>query len=230
MKSQKLVASVISLSMFASMAVPALAYDGMRNASGTGSTTPPKEKMINERKGDENKDKKGPRDEKLEKQKREIGDRYVKAVADLDKIATRTEAMIAQFQAKGASVASSTALMEIAKTKIAMAKTELATFQGVLAQLSSTTISTSTKAQIKEAGNKVETAVKEAKKALVDVTSSLSMNMWERFRNYWDEKFGYGLGVHSTSTATSTGTTTAPMLKFEKKEWKWFNWLPWFRK
>jgi hypothetical protein len=151
-------------------------------------------------------------------------------------MATRTEQMILQFKEKGADVSSSTALMEIAKTKIATAKTALSTFENVLATAtstvsasSSTSIKATVREQIKAESKKVDVAMKEAKKALTEVTRSLDMGFWNRVMNFFKEKPGEG--IHATGTASGTPPFASSTKEMGKAPfWKWFNPGNWFRK
>jgi hypothetical protein len=130
----------------------------------------------------------------------------------------------------------STALWKLQKQKLQQQRRHLVHLKNVLATAtstvsasSSTSIKATVREQIKAESKKVDVAMKEAKKALTEVTRSLDMGFWNRVMNFFKEKPGEG--IHATGTASGTPPFASSTKEMGKAPfWKWFNPGNWFRK
>lgn len=117
---------------------------------------------------------------KLDAQKLKIANEFENAMKQLQNLATRIESRITKMDASGINTASSKVLLETARTKITLAGIEITNLENLLAQQIPASASTTLLSQrtvilksIKTQSEKTKTAIKIARKAIIDTVNSL---------------------------------------------------------
>lgn len=140
---------------------------------------------------------------RLDVQKLKITNVFESAIQNLKDLNARIESRIAKIEASGIDVSSSKNLLDIAKTKVTLADTELTNLANLLAQdIPAVSTSTEIKAErktmlqsIKTQSEKTKAAIKTARASIIDVINSMKKGMLK-------EK-------NSTSTVQTASTTTS---------------------
>lgn len=236
MNTQKFMVSLISLSMLASaVALPVFAdnYNGnwqMAFSSTSSSTASSTGYRFDQLKQKEPPKIEDAREKAFDSQKMQIGKKYEKALADLENLATKTQAVITKLQSNAMDVSTSTSLMTIANSKISVAQADVAALDAVLSQFvpanASSTVASTTRqealVQIKADAKLADSALKDAKKALTDVIASLHT------RNMVMGEHRNGTSTQATSSASTIATSTHKMMPAFHFNWGWFNPMRWF--
>jgi hypothetical protein len=112
--------------------------------------------------------------EKMNLQKNAVVREFDNALSSLNNLATRTDSRIAKLVAQGINMSSSTSLLNIAKTDILNAQTEINTLKSLVTQITATTTPKALKAQIKNESAKAKALIQIAKRSLSATINSVA--------------------------------------------------------
>ena len=129
--------------------------------------------------------------ERVAQQKNSIIKEFGNMMLALNSLVIRTNSRITKIASEGVDMSSSTALLNMAKSKVASAQIEVDALDNLVSQIASTTTPKALKTQIKTQSEKAKTAIKSAKKSISDAISSVARS----------QAFKKG---NSTSTASTT--------------------------
>lgn len=138
---------------------------------------------------------------KLDAQKIKIANEFEMAIKNLNNLIAKTESRISKMQTNNIDVSAAKILLETAKTKVALAQTEVTNLENLLTQNIPAATSTSqigarkTALQsIRTQSDKTKTAIKTTQKAIIDVINSLKPGLNKQHK--------------STSTSENNSTST----------------------